>query len=84
MRFHFYSFRVKNDADEFMIVVFQWLSLLVAPRGDMLLQKLQAIEAGYQRTGNFGKRQLMRKKQNESDMEVLVFLADLGGFLEIE
>ena len=65
--------------------MFQWLANLVAPYGDVLWAKLEAIQAGYEVLGYIGKRQIIQRwEQTFENAETLKIVAETGGYLEIE
>ena len=67
------------------IVLFQWLANLVAPYGDVLWHKLEAIQKGYESLGYTGKRQVTQRWEETFEYHDLVhFLAKTGGHIEIE
>ena len=66
-------------------VLFQWLAHLVAPYGNVLWAKLEAIQQGYEVLGYIGKRQVIQRwEETFEDREFLNFLAETGGFIEID
>ena len=63
--------------------MFQWLAALVAPYGDVLWHKLEAIQAGYESLGYIGKRQIIQRWEETFEyQEILNFLAETGGHIE--
>ena len=67
------------------VVLFQRLANLVSPFVDVLWHKLEAIQAGYETLGYIGKRQIIQRwKETFEYAEILKFLAETGGHLEIE
>ena len=66
-------------------VLFQWLANLVAPYGDVLWAKLEAIQTGYETLGYIGKRQIIQRWEETFEYEeFLKFLAETGVDLEID
>ena len=67
------------------VVLFQWLANLVAPYGDVLWAKLEAIQTGYETLGYIGKRQIIQRWEETFEYrEILDFLAETGGHIEID
>ena len=56
-----------------------------APYGDVLLAKLEAIQAGYETLGYIGKRQIIQRWEEIFEYrDILNFLAETDGFIEID
>ena len=65
--------------------MFQWLATLVAPYGDVLWNKLEAIQAGYESLGYIGRKQIIQRWEETFEYrEILDFLAETGGHIEID
>ena len=66
-------------------ILFQWLANFVAPYGDVLWAKLEAIQQGYEALGYIGKRQVIQRWEETFEYrDILNFLAETGGFIEID
>ena len=66
-------------------VLFQWLANLVAPYGDVLWAKLEAIQAGYETLCYIGERQVIQRWDETFEYrDILNFLAEAGGYIEID
>ena len=67
------------------VVLFQWLANLVAPYGDVPWHKLEAVQLGYESLGYIGKRQVIQRWEETFEYpEIIKYLAELGGHLEID
>ena len=66
-------------------VLFQWLANLVAPYGDVLWHKMEAVQTGYEMLGYIGKRQIIQRWEEAFEyQEIVNHLAELGGHIEVD
>ena len=67
------------------VILFQWLANFVALYGDVLWHKLEAVQLGYESLGYIGKRQVIQRWEKTFEYrDIINYLAELGGHLEIE
>ena len=66
-------------------ILFHWLANFVAPIGDVLWNKLEAVQQGYEMLGYIGKRQIIQRWEETIEYrDIINHLAELRGHMEID